>query len=139
MYFNNTQHPAFHVLTLAIKCTTNYCLKNEEAAKQNMPAFLLQFAHENEDVWLVTLKGVFDLLLEFGLKTFNMTPEMGNESETSNGSFINVLTGLLDHAVSFDIRPFFQYSELIYLNVHRRIRTCEPQRRKACVNFSYTE
>lgn len=49
-------------------------------AKKYLPIFFLQFSMGDEDVWLASLKGIFDLLLRYGLDRLDMAPS----SETTN-------------------------------------------------------
>lgn len=90
----------------------------------------LQFSveQENQEIWIVTLKGIFDLLLLYGLKYFDilenqnesidrteksrtklytntdrevsLSSSQKSDTERSNYNLINILAGLLDNAVS---------------------------------------
>lgn len=99
----------------------------------------LQFSleQENLDIWIAALKGIFDLLLLYGLEYFDMlenaNDNTGNRSEKSrtklftdtdteislssvrrseaergNCNFIKILAGLLDNAVSI----YFTYTNI---------------------------
>lgn len=99
----------------------------------------LQFSleQENLDIWIAALKGIFDLLLLYGLEYFDIL-ENGNdntvnrseksrtklftdtdteislssirrsETERGNCNFIKILAGLLDNAVSI----YFTYADI---------------------------
>lgn len=91
--------------------------------------FFYQFSveQENQEIWVISLKGIFDLLLMYGLEYFDIlqSPEensMQNRSEKTRSlythedsnisiskraeveegpcNFIKILTGLLTNAVS---------------------------------------
>jgi hypothetical protein len=91
--------------------------------------FFYQFSleQENQEIWIVALKGIFDLLLIYGLDYFEILQSPENISEIENKSeknrtlythddsivsinkemneksscnFVKILTGLLDNPVS---------------------------------------
>jgi len=113
---------------LALKTLGLYCIFNKELAKKHIMIFFYQFSleQENQEIWVVALKGIFDLLLIYGLDYFEIlqSPEntsMENKSEKnrtlythddsivsinkemnekSSCNFVKILTGLLDNPVS---------------------------------------
>ncbi|XP_015584822.1 condensin complex subunit 3 [Cephus cinctus] len=114
---------------LALKAVAICCLLDKELAKKHIMMFFLQFSIEqdNQDIWIMALKSIFDLLLFYGMEYFDI---MQNEeenvssnksknrtvklysntddtlipestvSETENNylNIIKILTGLLDNA-----------------------------------------
>ncbi|OAD60372.1 Condensin complex subunit 3 [Eufriesea mexicana] len=126
---DSLDHPDDKVHILAIKAVSICCILDKELAKQHIMMMFLQFSleQENIDIWIVALKGIFDLLLLYGLECFDI---LGNSEENttnrteksrtklftetnsevsltsihqseagqSNCNFIKILAGLLDNA-----------------------------------------
>lgn len=120
---NSLDHPHDSVHVLALKTLGVYCILDKELAKKHMMIFFYQFSleQENQEIWVVSLKGIFDLLLMYGLEYFDIlqSPEENRSEKTrslythddSNLSlskrteieegpcnFIKILTGLLTNA-----------------------------------------
>ncbi|XP_076650122.1 chromosome associated protein G [Halictus rubicundus] len=60
-----------------------YCILDKELAKKYLMMLFLQFSlePENLEIWIITLKGIFDLCLLHGLEYLDM---IENEDETAN-------------------------------------------------------
>lgn len=115
------QHPADNVHVLALKALGLYCILDKEMAKKHLMIFFYQFSaeQENPDIWIIALKGIFDLLLVYGLEYFEIlqSPEERSEksrtlythedsivslsqrTEENTCNFVKILTGLLDNVV----------------------------------------
>lgn len=124
------QHPDDAVHILAIKAVSICCILDKELAKQHIMMLFLQFSleQENPDIWIVALKGIFDLLLLHGLEYFDISEKTNeisldkteksrtklftdtdkevsvislgmSEAEKGNYCFIKILAGLLDNEV----------------------------------------
>ncbi|XP_033356774.1 condensin complex subunit 3 [Bombus vosnesenskii] len=126
---DSLDHPDDKVHILALKAVSVCCILDRELAKQHIMMLFLQFSleQENPDIWIVALKGIFDLLLLYGLEHFdileNVPDNTGSKSEKSrtklftdtdtevsvaslrkseaergNCNFIKIIAGLLDNA-----------------------------------------
>ncbi|KAG7202630.1 hypothetical protein KM043_009811 [Ampulex compressa] len=118
-------HPDDSVHILALKVVGVCCLFDKELAKKHVMMFFLQFSmeQENQEIWVIALKAIFDLLLLYGFEHFDITgsleESMNNKSKTvklynntdqsisctrsvleEEGScnFMKILTSLLDNA-----------------------------------------
>lgn len=113
---------------LALKVLSIYCILDKELAKKHIMIFFYQFSYEqeNQENWIVALKGIFDLLLIYGLEYFeNLQIQEENSENRSEKSrllythedsivsinkridiekgpcnFIKILMGLLNNAVN---------------------------------------
>lgn len=114
---------------LALKVLGTYCILDKELAKKHVMIFFYQFSyeHENQEIWIVALKAIFDLLLIYGLEYFENLQiqeenSMQNRSEKSRSlythedsvisinkriemekgpcNFIKILMGLLNNTVN---------------------------------------
>lgn len=124
---------------MAIKAVSICCILDKELAKQHIMMLFLQFSleQENPDIWIVALKGIFDLLLLHGLEYFDISEKTNeisldkteksrtklftdtdkevslslgmSEAEKGNYCFIKILAGLLDNEVCI-------YIIYIYIN-----------------------
>ncbi|XP_032674669.1 condensin complex subunit 3 isoform X2 [Odontomachus brunneus] len=116
---DSLDHPADNVHVLALRALGLYCILDKEMAKKHLMIFFYQFSteQENPDIWIIALKGIFDLLLVYGLEYFEIlqTPEERSEknrilythedsvvslsqrTEESTCNFVKILTGLLDN------------------------------------------
>ncbi|XP_019888432.1 condensin complex subunit 3 isoform X2 [Ooceraea biroi] len=118
-------HPDDRVHILALKTLGLYCIFDKELAKKHIMIFFYQFSleQENQEIWVVALKGIFDLLLSYGLDYFEILQSLedstqnrsersrtlythdntvvsinkGIKSEKSSCNFVKILTGLLDN------------------------------------------
>ncbi|XP_025155533.1 condensin complex subunit 3-like [Harpegnathos saltator] len=120
---DSLDHPDDNVHVLALKALGMYCILDKEMAKKHLMIFFYQFSaeQENPDIWIIALKGIFDLLLFYGLEYFEILqiPEERsgrsrmlythdvdsvvslNERpaiEDNSCNFVHILTGLLDNA-----------------------------------------
>ncbi|CAD1469487.1 unnamed protein product [Heterotrigona itama] len=126
---DSLDHPSDTVHILALKAVSICCILNKELAKQHIMMLFLQFSleQENLDIWIAALKGIFDLLLLYGLEYFDMLENANDntvnrsersrtklftdtdteislssvhrsEAERGNCNFIKILAGLLDNA-----------------------------------------
>lgn len=108
-----------------------FCILDKELAKTHILTFLLQFSLEQEkqEIWIVTLKALFDLLLRYGLEFFDISKSSDNNSllnktnkpvklfnrmeeeditvyrqpsnnQAQNPDIMKILIGLMDNAVS---------------------------------------
>lgn len=119
------QHPDDNVHVLALKGLGLYCILDKEMAKKHLMIFFYQFSaeQENADIWIIALKGIFDLLLVYGLEYFEILQRPEERSEKSRSThtlythedscislsqrteteetcnFVKILTGLLDNVV----------------------------------------
>lgn len=111
---------------LALKALGLYCILDKELAKKHIMIFFYQFSleQENQEIWITALKGIFDLLLMYGLDYFEILQNseensMQNksknrtlythddtvvsinqiESRENSCNFVKILTGLLDNPV----------------------------------------
>ncbi|KAL0123746.1 hypothetical protein PUN28_005921 [Cardiocondyla obscurior] len=122
---DSLKHSDCSVRIIALKTLSVYCILDKELAKMYIMMLFYQFSLEQEDpeIWVVSLKGIFDLLLIFGLDYFDILQSHNNTSqnrsertrtlytheESSNNisvanrpdveegscNFIKILTGLL--------------------------------------------
>lgn len=129
------QHPDDNVHVLVLKVLAVYCILDKELAKKHIMIFFYQFSleQENQEIWIVALKGIFDLLLYYGLEYFEILQNLEDEenstiqnrceksrslythedsitsvnktTEIEEGScnFIKILTALLNSAVNINI------------------------------------
>ncbi|XP_011050713.1 PREDICTED: condensin complex subunit 3 isoform X2 [Acromyrmex echinatior] len=150
---NSLDHPHDSVHVLALKTLCVYCILDKELAKKHIMIFFYQFSleQENQEIWVVSLKAIFDLLLVYGLEYFNImqTPEnnsVHNRSEKTRSlythedsshedisiskrteieegpcNFIKILTGLLTNA-NQDLRTIAAEG-LCKLLLNRRINS----------------
>ncbi|XP_076637390.1 chromosome associated protein G [Colletes latitarsis] len=108
-------HSNDDVYMLAIKTVSIYGILDKELAKKHMVILLLQFSleQENSKILVTALKGIFDLLLLYGLEYFgnvesqeeiidqskkSLSSTQRSETEGNNCNLIKILTGLLDDA-----------------------------------------
>nr|CAD7588237.1 unnamed protein product [Timema genevievae] len=97
------------VRPLAIKALGTMCLLNEELAKEHILLFYIQIANSDQDeVSNMALAVIFDLLLLYGLKTFQIeekpddidsdenTNTIANVNPEDSVNLISILTNLLD-------------------------------------------
>ncbi|XP_031831534.1 chromosome associated protein G [Nomia melanderi] len=72
-----------NVHILAIKAVSICSILNKELAKQHIMMLFFQFSleQENPEIWIVTLKGIFDLLLLYGLEYFDI---LENSNDTTS-------------------------------------------------------
>ncbi|XP_067204623.1 condensin complex subunit 3 isoform X2 [Linepithema humile] len=79
-------HPDDNVHILALKVLTVYCLLDKELAKKHIMIFFYQFSLEQEtrEIWLTALKGIFDLLLRYGLEYFEILQNPEDENSMQN-------------------------------------------------------
>ncbi|XP_054016614.1 condensin complex subunit 3-like [Hylaeus anthracinus] len=151
--FDSLEHPDDNVRVLAIKVIGINCILDKELAKKHLLTLFLQFSLEqqNQEIWIVTLKGIFDLLLVYGLEYFDILVnrnEPMNRTEKShsvrlysdadrevslsstqrideiggnNCNFIQVLVGLLDNA-NEEVRTVAGEG-IAKLLLHRRINS----------------
>ncbi|XP_011876337.1 PREDICTED: condensin complex subunit 3 [Vollenhovia emeryi] len=65
-------HDSVHIL--ALKTLAVYCLLDKELTKKHVMIFFYQFSleQENQEIWIVSLKAIFDLLLMYGLEYFDI-------------------------------------------------------------------
>ncbi|XP_043255014.1 condensin complex subunit 3-like [Colletes gigas] len=127
--FVSLDHSNDNVHILALKTVSICCILDKEIAKKHIIILLLQFSleQENSGIWVIALKGIFDLLLLYGLDYFGIvesqegTAEQSKKSsskqlytdsdrevsllstqrpdtEGNNCNFIKILTELLDNA-----------------------------------------
>ncbi|XP_033333688.2 chromosome associated protein G isoform X2 [Megalopta genalis] len=125
---DSLDHPDDKVHILAIKALGIFCVLDKEVARKHIMVLFLQFSleQENPEIWTMTLKGIFDLLLFYGLEYFDMlgsedvttnrteksrtvrlytdtndeisvSSAQHSNTEEGNHSFIKILTGLLDN------------------------------------------
>ncbi|EFN80068.1 Condensin complex subunit 3 [Harpegnathos saltator] len=117
------KHPDDNVHVLALKALGVYCILDKEMAKKYLMVFFYQFSaeQENPDIWVIALKGIFDLLLSYGLEYFEILQIPEERSgwsrmlythdvdsvvslngrpaiEDNSRNFVHILTGLLDNA-----------------------------------------
>ncbi|EFN80114.1 Condensin complex subunit 3 [Harpegnathos saltator] len=117
------EHPDDNVHVLALKALGVYCILDKEMAKKYLMVFFYQFSaeQENPDIWVIALKGIFDLLLSYGLEYFEILQIPEERSgwsrmlythdvdsvvtlngrpaiEDNSRNFVHILTGLLDNA-----------------------------------------
>ena len=96
---------------LALKAIGICCLLDEEVAKQFMMLFYLQLSSDDDipQIWIIALKTIFDLLLAYGLETFEIEPygksqDVSNVADRTDGNenrnFIKIIITLLDNVVS---------------------------------------
>ncbi|XP_076748823.1 chromosome associated protein G [Xylocopa sonorina] len=123
-------HSNDEVHILALKAISTYCILDKELAKQHIMMLFLQFSleQENTNIWITALKGIFDLLLLYGLEYFDIIENSSQrntnkstgvdktrtklfsetdteislthneDTEHESCNFIKILTGLLDNA-----------------------------------------
>ncbi|KOC59737.1 Condensin complex subunit 3 [Habropoda laboriosa] len=123
---DSLDHSDDRVHILAVKAVSICCILDKELAKQHIMTLFLQFSleQENVEIWIVALKGIFDLLLLYGLEYFDIventqenTTNKGeksrtklynntdsdisltsvNKTHTEGCNFIKILAGLLDN------------------------------------------
>ncbi|KYM96379.1 PREDICTED: condensin complex subunit 3-like [Cyphomyrmex costatus] len=82
LVLNSLDHPHDSVQVLALKTLCVYCILDKELAKKLIKIFFYQFSleQENQDMWVVSLKAIFDLLLVYGLEYFDIVPSLENNS-----------------------------------------------------------
>ena len=126
--FDSLEHPDDTVHILAIQAVSICCILDKELAKQHLMMLVLQFSleQENANIWIIALKGIFDLLLLYGLEHFDIleyneerstsrtekshTTKLYTDNDTevslssthksevgNSRNFIKILAGLLDH------------------------------------------
>ncbi|XP_046435032.1 condensin complex subunit 3 [Neodiprion fabricii] len=86
MVLPNLDHSVCSVIIGALKATTVCCLLDEDLAKKYIPVFFLQFSVENDDIWLAALKGIFDLLVLYGLERLGMAPDPETTEDTGQAN-----------------------------------------------------
>lgn len=82
---SNFQHIDDNVHILAIRAVSICCILDAEEAKKHIMMLFLQFSleQENEKIWIEALKGIFDLLLLYGLQYFDII-ENPDSNNTTN-------------------------------------------------------
>ncbi|XP_076234312.1 chromosome associated protein G [Calliopsis andreniformis] len=87
---DSLDHSDDRVHILAIKAISICCVLDKELAKKHIMMLLLQFSleQENEEIWIAALKGIFDLLLLYGLEYFDIvdTTEINNTTKKTEKS-----------------------------------------------------
>ncbi|CAK9813926.1 Condensin complex subunit 3 [Anthophora quadrimaculata] len=125
--FDSLDHSDDRVHILAIKAISICCILDKELAEQHIMTLFLQFSleQENVEIWIIALKGIFDLLLLYGLEHFDIVEHTQqnftnkteksrtklyndtdsevsltsiNRTQTERCNFIKILAGLLDNA-----------------------------------------
>ncbi|XP_012266256.2 condensin complex subunit 3 [Athalia rosae] len=94
-----------NVIILALKTTSVCCMLDETLAKKYIPIFFLQFTVDNDDIWLAALKGIFDLLVFYGLERLGMvtSPETNGDPPAGNGKTRTKSIRLYNHTDENDI------------------------------------
>ncbi|XP_029671804.1 condensin complex subunit 3 [Formica exsecta] len=94
LVLSSLDHPDDNVHVLALKVLGTYCILDKELAKKHVMIFFYQFSyeHENQEIWIVALKAIFDLLLIYGLEYFENLQiqeenSMQNRSEKSRSLY----------------------------------------------------
>ncbi|XP_014473567.1 PREDICTED: condensin complex subunit 3 [Dinoponera quadriceps] len=143
---DSLDHPDDNVHVLALKALGLYCILDKEMAKKHIMIFFYQFSaeQENPDIWIIALKGIFDLLLLYGLEYFQILQDSEDkvqktrtlythedsivslnnersETEESSCNFVKILTGLLDN-VNQELRTIAAEG-LCKLLLNRRINS----------------
>ncbi|KAF7389917.1 hypothetical protein HZH68_011774 [Vespula germanica] len=79
---SSLDHPDDRVHILALEALGIFCILDKELAKTHILTFLLQFSLEQEkqEIWIVTLKALFDLLLRYGLEFFDISKNSDDNS-----------------------------------------------------------
>ncbi|XP_035740285.1 condensin complex subunit 3-like [Vespa mandarinia] len=79
---SSLDHPDDRVHILALEALGIFCILDKELARTNILTFLLQFSLEQEkqEIWIITLKALFDLLLYYGLEFFDISKNDDNSS-----------------------------------------------------------
>ncbi|KAL2719211.1 Condensin complex subunit 3 [Vespula squamosa] len=80
---SSLDHPDDRVHILALEALGIFCILDKELARTHILTFLLQFSLEQEkqEIWIVTLKALFDLLLRYGLEFFDISKSADNNSQ----------------------------------------------------------
>lgn len=152
---------------LALKVLSIYCILDKELAKKHIMIFFYQFSLEPDDqeIWIIALKGIFDLLLYYGIECFDILQGLKETSTTQNSTrslythedtitsihdvkqtktvqnnynFIKILTGLLNNEVNKKHISCICYTnENIFLSILQiyRIKICVLSLRKDFVNY----
>ncbi|GAB1863840.1 Condensin complex subunit 3 [Camponotus japonicus] len=86
LVLNSLDHPDDNVHVLALKVLSIYCILDKELAKKHIMIFFYQFSYEqeNQENWIVALKGIFDLLLIYGLEYFENLQIQEENSENKS-------------------------------------------------------
>ncbi|KAL6264149.1 hypothetical protein P5V15_004228 [Pogonomyrmex californicus] len=91
---SSLDHPDDSVHVLALKTLGVYCILDKELAKKHIMIFFYQFSLEQDDqeIWITSLKVIFDLLLMYGLRYFDIlqSPEensVQNRSEKTRSLY----------------------------------------------------
>ncbi|KAI4482163.1 hypothetical protein M0802_013788, partial [Mischocyttarus mexicanus] len=106
---SSLDHPDDKVHLLALEALGIFCILDKELAKQHIFTFLLQFSLEEEkqDIWIITLKALFDLLTRYGVDFF--------EYKSNNEDFIDQSKDRLTK----NIKLFSQIDEDFTLNINQ--------------------
>ncbi|XP_043504256.1 condensin complex subunit 3 [Polistes fuscatus] len=84
---SSLDHPNDKVHLLALEALGIFCILDKEIAKKHIFTFLLQFSLEQEkqDIWIITLKALFDLLTCYGIDFFDVKKiDSDNSANQSN-------------------------------------------------------
>ncbi|XP_020300506.1 condensin complex subunit 3 isoform X2 [Pseudomyrmex gracilis] len=85
---DSLDHPDDSVHILALKVLSIYCILDKELAKKHIMIFFYQFSLEPDDqeIWIIALKGIFDLLLYYGIECFDILQGLKETSTTQNST-----------------------------------------------------
>ncbi|CAD6226878.1 GSCOCG00005958001-RA-CDS [Cotesia congregata] len=95
LVFPSLTHQNRNVHILTLKAVGIFSMLDEKLAKERFWHYLMYFTEEENstDLWIISLKVVFDLLLRYGLETFNISNEVdstvnitGNNTQRSRKS-----------------------------------------------------
>ncbi|XP_015175226.1 PREDICTED: condensin complex subunit 3-like [Polistes dominula] len=83
---SSLDHPNDRVHVLALDALGIFCILDKELARKHIFTFLLQFSLEQEkqDIWVITLKALFDLLTCYGVDFFDI--KKVNNDDSANQS-----------------------------------------------------
>ncbi|CAL7949788.1 unnamed protein product [Xylocopa violacea] len=89
-------HPNDKVHILALKAISICCILDKELAKQHIMMLFLQFSleQENTNIWITALKGIFDLLLLYGLEYFDIIENLNQKNTNKSVSVDKTRTKL---------------------------------------------
>ncbi|XP_003705431.1 chromosome associated protein G [Megachile rotundata] len=134
---DSLDHPDDNVHILAVRALSICCILDKELAKKHIMMLILQFSleQENPEIWIIALKGIFDLLLLYGLEHFDILqqPEESNTTNKSNKSNTTKLYTDTDMEVSLSStrksdtengnRNFIKILAGLLDNAHQGLRT----------------
>ncbi|XP_017891322.1 condensin complex subunit 3 [Ceratina calcarata] len=88
IFHDSLDHPNDKVHVLAIKGISICSILDKSFAKEHILILFLQFSleQENNEIWIMTLKGIFDLFLLYGLDYFDILENVseGDSNKTAN-------------------------------------------------------